>query len=65
MQYHGFHYTSDCFRHTFISLMMNAEVNLTVIKQIVGHKRIMAIAESGSSHFTKIELIKHVDKIVK
>ena len=47
------------------SLMMNAEVNLTVIKQIVGHKRIMAIAESGSSHFTNIELIKHVDKIVK
>lgn len=44
---------------------MNAEVNLTVIKQIVGHKRIMAIAESGSSHFTNIELIKHVDKIVK
>ena len=47
MQYHGFHYTSDCFRHTFISLMMNAEVNLTVIKQIVGHKRMMAIAENG------------------
>lgn len=65
MQYHGFNYTPHCCRHTFVSLMMKAGVNLTASKQIVGHKRVMSITESIYTHFTNKELVAQVNKIVK
>lgn len=63
MQYHNFSYTPHCCRHTFISLMMQAGVNHTIIKQIVGHKRVMSITESIYTHFTNENLIDAVNKI--
>ena len=65
MQYHGFHYTPHCCRHTFVSLMMKSNINPTIIKQIVGHKRVMSITESVYTHFTNKELIEQVNKIIK
>ena len=44
---------------------MKAGVNLTALKQIVGHKRVMSITESIYTHFTNKELVTQVNKIVK
>ena len=63
MKVHGLTYTSHCCRHTFLSLMVHSGVNITIIKQIVGHKRVMTITESVYTHFTNNDLIDAVNKI--
>lgn len=63
MKVHGLTYTPHCCRHTFISLMVHSGVNITIIKQIVGHKRVMTITESVYTHFTNNDFIDEVNKI--
>lgn len=50
-------------RHTFISLLVSAGVNMTVIKKIVGHKSIMNLTEKVYTHIEVEELIVAVNKI--
>lgn len=50
-------------RHTFISQMVSAEVNMTIIKKIVGHKSIMNLTEKVYTHPEINELIDAVNSI--
>lgn len=43
---------------------MKSNINPTIIKQIVGHKRVMSITESVYTHFTNKELVEQVNKII-
>ena len=65
MEIHQMSYTPHCCRHTFISLMTKENVNPTIIKHIVGHKRAMSLTESVYTHFDFQTIIDAVNKITK
>lgn len=50
-------------RHTFISQMVVKNVNMTIIKKIVGHKSIMNLTERVYTHFDISELLDAVNRI--
>ena len=50
-------------RHTFISLMVQKNINQTIIKKIVGHKSIMNLTERVYTHIEISELLDAVNKI--
>lgn len=50
-------------RHTTISLMAQANVNQTIIKQIVGHKGAQSLTERVYTHLDVETLLKAVDAI--
>lgn len=50
-------------RHTFISKMVTANINMTMIKKIVGHKSIMNLTEKIYTHIEIKELLDAVNKI--
>lgn len=56
---HNIHET----RHSFISQLVIAGVNQTIIKKIVGHKSIMSMTEKVYTHIEMTELIKAVNLI--
>lgn len=55
--------TPHCCRHTFVSLLAEAQVSQTYNKLIVGHKGAMSINERVYTHIDMKELIKTVDSI--
>lgn len=57
------HHTIHETRHTFISQMVINNVNMTIIKKIVGHKSIMNLTERVYTHFEISELLEAVNKI--
>lgn len=50
-------------RHTFISKMVTTNINMTMIKKIVGHKSIMNLTEKIYTHIEIKELLDAVNKI--
>ncbi len=50
-------------RHTFISLMVAANANQTILKKIVGHKSIMNITEKVYTHVEIQTLLREVNLI--
>ena len=48
-------------RHTFISQLVTANINQTIIKKIVGHKSIMNLTEKVYTHIEISELLKAVN----
>lgn len=56
------HTIHDC-RHTFATLMSNAEANPVSIAKIIGHKDYNGVTAKIYTHKDKVELIKAVDMI--
>ena len=50
-------------RHTCISLLTLADVNPTIIKNIVGHKSAMSLTERVYTHFDIKPLTDAINKI--
>ena len=50
-------------RHTFISLMVAANANQTILKKIVGHKSIMNLTEKVYTHVEIQTLLREVNLI--
>lgn len=50
-------------RHTFISQCVAKNINMTVIKKIVGHKSIMNLTERIYTHVDVAELLEAVNKL--
>lgn len=50
-------------RHTFISQMVTKNINMTIIKKIVGHKSIMNLTERIYTHIEISELVEAVNKL--
>lgn len=59
----GMNYTPHFCRHTFISLMSEADVSPIIIKKIVGHSSVMSITERVYTHFEIQEMLDAVNKI--
>ena len=58
-------YTPHCARHTCISLLVEARVEQTVIKKIVGHRGAMSLTERVYTHLDIGILIEAVNKMYK
>ena len=52
-----------CFLRTFISQCVTKNINMTVIKKIVGHKSIMNLTERIYTHVDVAELLEAVNKL--
>lgn len=63
MELYGLHQTPHCCRHTFISMMVKANVNPTVVKMIVGHRGAMSITEKVYTHVDMKMLVEAVNKL--
>lgn len=59
----GMEYTPHWTRHTFISLMAEAAVPITIIKKIVGHVCVMTLTERVYTHLEIDTLVEAVNKL--
>lgn len=56
-------YTPHWCRHTFVSLMSEAEVDPVMIKKIVGHSTNMAVTERIYTHYEVEAMLREVNKL--
>ena len=56
-------YTPHCTRHTCVSLLVEAKVDATTIKKIVGHRGAMTLTEKTYTHLDVQFLIDSVNKM--
>ena len=59
----NYNYTPHCCRHTCISMLVEAGVDQTTIKKIVGHAGAMTLTEKVYTHLDIGELVKAINKI--
>lgn len=55
--------TPHCCRHTYISLLAEADVDQRIIKKIIGHSGAMTLTEKVYTHFDMKELVDAINKI--
>lgn len=59
----GSNLTAHCCRHTFISMLVEKNVNQTIIKSLVGHAGAMSIAERVYTHLDMKQLLDAVNRL--
>ena len=59
----NYNYTPHCCRHTCVSMLVEAGVDQTTIKKIVGHAGAMTLTEKVYTHLDIGELVKAINQI--
>lgn len=55
--------TPLCYRHTCISMLSKADIDQTMIKNIVGHSSAITLTQKVYTHFDVSELVNAINKI--
>ncbi len=63
MEQLGMSHTPHCCRHTCISMLAEAGVDVTTIKKIVGHSGAMTVTERVYTHLDIQVLVDAINKI--